>query len=123
MSLALLPYRWVLVHPTSLVFVAIVGLWGCLTCCRSGSADGTPSVPPGRTDRHSLVLRVLQPQVSLSGARSPSTAPLIPSRLRTPPVPVPVPVARAGDLPPAVAPGSGRRLGVVARFSVVVARS
>jgi hypothetical protein len=89
----------VLVHPTSLVFVAIVGLWAAYLLpqwIRRRDALGASRT----TDRHSLALRVLQPR-RRERRPTPSTTPLIPRQVRTPPVPAPVPV-----IPVAVAPGS-----------------
>jgi type II secretory pathway pseudopilin PulG len=105
----------VLVHPTSLVFVAIVGLWAAYLLpqwIRRRDALGASRT----TDRHSLALRVLQRR-RRERRPSPSTAPLIPRQLRTPPAPVPAPVTTR-DAVPASAVARRRRTVLTALLGV-----
>src|SRR3954471_12060981 len=98
----------VLVHPSSLVFVAVVGLWAAYLLpqwIRRRDALGASRTK----DRHSGALRVLQPRRRERPA-GPSTAPLVPTLLRTPP-----PSAFVAAAPPATttARAAARRRGIV----------
>jgi hypothetical protein len=96
----------VLVHPTSLVFVGIVGLWAAYLLpqwIRRRDALGASRTE----DRHSHALRVLARRHRERRA-GPSTAPLFPGLLRTPSAPEPAPIP-AAPLPIAPVSNAARR--------------